>query len=232
MKRFKSVFLALAALILFSAPSQAADNIEEEALYVWRGIKVSEPRYLELRSFEMNPPGRNDAVLLGGITLHSARWAEIFPKAPVRNFADRSSSVRYQQLRAKQITEAAPEKIFVLSGDSGALHAEYTMRDLSLLKDMLVDIRMRSPRSKIFVLTFHALPKNRGGVTARQFNAKLRVLVRNMNVQLLDLEKAIDDARADDRGVLVFQNGMLGPTGYAVLAELLAPHIGVCRICR
>lgn len=232
MKRFNATFLALVVLILFGLPAQAADGAAEDSLYVWRGIKVSEQRYAELRSFEMNPPGRGDAVLLGGITFHSAHWAEIFPKAPIRNFADRSSSVRYQVLRARQITEAAPEKIFVLSGEGGLLHAEYAMRDLNHLKDLITEIRVRSPRSQLFVLTFHALPADLGGQPARQFNKQLRVLARNMNVRLLDFEAAIDEARADKRRLLVFQSGMLAPEGYAVLAETLAPHIGVCRICR
>lgn len=229
MKRF-SLFL-FGLIVLFSAPAiaQGAENYDE--MVQWRGNNVTKPQYDALNYFDMNPASPGSLILFGSTTLAMVQWAEIFPNAPVRTYAVARATTPFLYRHVAQVIDSRPRRVFILAGEHEAITLEGGARALGLLQKVVEDLRRKAGRTELYVVSLATSGDERTDKAIRSYNSRLQRLAGAYGAQFIDLNKAIEAARADNVTLLARTNGRLGSNGVRILAKLLAPHIGACRIC-
>lgn len=228
MKRFSLLLLGL--LTLLPAPLMAQE-VDVNGMYIWRGNRVPEQQYNVLSYYDLNPASPGSTILFGGTVFAGAQWAEIFPKANVRTYAALYGSIPLMVRQVPQVAESRPKKVLILAGESSASTLEGGSKALSLLQMVVQDMRRKAGGTELIIVTLPTVADEQKAKAIRSYNDRLKRLAKAYGAQVIDFGAAMDEARKEGRTFLMKRDGRLGTTGVEILASLMAPHIGACRIC-
>jgi lysophospholipase L1-like esterase len=225
--------MARSKLTAASIALNAALLVALSVLWSGRGTAVTD--FLDKRMertlsfFETYPVAPEDVVFLGDSITETGLWPEIFPDLPVRNRGRGGDTVALLAERLDQVVSGRPRAIFLNIGTNDLTHGPVD-REVSYrqYREIIDHIRQASPSTAIHVQSL--LPRGvkfRGEIEA--FNVELQKMARKTGVNYVDLyphflaeDGSIRDDLSND------ELHLLGE-GYALWAQLLAPHIDSYR---
>ncbi len=182
MKRFLLSFLLLSAVFVASAQPDSLDY--RCSYYTWR-------RDLQ----EGSPVGRHHVVMLGNSLTERGYWSEYFQRSQVLNRGIGGDCVSGMIARLGAIVEGQPKAIFIMAGVNDLIFS--TISPEALLAQyarMVAQIRLRTPRTKIYIESLLPLDEEQNtqyftgkNLRIAAFNRLLQGFAREQKLTYIDI---------------------------------------------
>jgi lysophospholipase L1-like esterase len=216
MKLFNGVILLL--LIVVNVHAQKWDSTYRPASYK-----------LRVAQFRMFPNSKNDIYFLGNSITAGVEWQELLANPNARNRGI-SGDITFGVLeRLDEVTEGEPAKVFILIGiNDVALNIPDSVTSANHRR-IVAYIKEHSPNTKIYLQTLLPVNKDFGKHPAHynkdekiaRINENLKKLAKDEHVELIDLNKAFQDADGKLIANFTYDGLHLTAEGYKHWVEVL-----------
>ena len=148
-----------------------------------------------VRRFAKDPVRPGDIVFLGDSITAWAKWSELLPDLPVRNFGIPGDTSAGILARLHQVTSGSPAKVFLLIGTNdlhfGKLSEDEVVANVARIVERL---RTESPTTEIYVQS--VMPRHLSRAEqVKRLNGKLEAATVSGDATWIDLWPILDDGR-------------------------------------
>ncbi len=162
-------------------------------------------------------------VMLGDSITAEGHWSAMFPGAALANRGHSGFTTAQLVPVARQVAEARPRMLFVLTGTNDIRDGETPRWTATHLSELLDVVAATSPDTLVVLQT--VLPRADGVADVRAVNEEIRGLAASRGLELLDLHSDFDDGNGSLRADETYDGIHLSEAGYERWANLLRPLI-------
>jgi lysophospholipase L1-like esterase len=192
-----------------------------------------QPYYLHQTSlFQILPKSNSQIIFLGDSITDECEWAELLENPSIKNRGISGDTTKGILNRLDDIVESQPEKIFLMVGINNFIHyAQSTEEILIDYKQIITEIRNKSPSTKIFIQSVLPVNNTRYGIGVNnnkviQLNLSLKELAKEFSLRYIDLFSHLSDSQNQLDSYYTLDGVHLNGQAYLVWKQVIEQYIG------